>query len=234
MNRFAIVFASAAMMLGTMVPGLRADVWNKKTVLTVNEPIQVPNKVLEPGKYVMKLMDSPSNRHIVQVFDNTEQHLITTVLALPAYRVRPTDKTVFTYWEAPPGQPKALRTWFYPGDNFGQEFPQPKLIAASYTPTPAPPAQIQSESSEPPATSAEAGPVEEKSTVQQEEPQEIAQATPPPPPPAPAPEPQATTKAPAPETPESLPHTASGIPLIGLVGLLSLAGYAVLRVQRSS
>jgi hypothetical protein len=234
MNRFAIVFASAAM-LGTLVPGIRADVWNKKTVLTVNEPIQVPNKVLEPGQYVMKLMDSPSNRHIVQVFDNTEQHLITTVLALPAYRVRPTDKTVFTYWEAPPGQPKALRTWFYPGDNFGQEFPQPKLIAASLTTasyTPAPTAQVQNESSEPPAISEQTGQVEEKSTAQ-EEPQEIAQATPPPPP-APAPEPQATTKAPAPEPPESLPHTASGIPLIGLVGLLSLAGYAVLRVQRSS
>jgi hypothetical protein len=112
-----------------VVPATRADVWNKKTILTVNESIQLPNKVLVPGKYVMKLMDSPANRHIVQVFNEDESQLITTVLALPNYRLQPTGETRFTFWETVSGEPKPLRSWFYPGDNFGQEFAYPKSKA---------------------------------------------------------------------------------------------------------
>jgi hypothetical protein len=123
----AFVLASCVGLLGaTFAPALHADEWNKRTILTVNEPIQVPGKTLEPGQYVMKLLDSPSNRHIVQIYDKNEQHLITTVLAIPNYRLEPTGKTQFGFWETPAGQPKALRSWFYPGDNFGQEFAYPK------------------------------------------------------------------------------------------------------------
>ena len=106
-----------------------ADQWNKKTILTVNEPIQVPGKVLQPGKYVMKLLDSPSNRHIVQIFNEREDQLQTTILAIPNYRLQPTGSTEFQWWEVPAGQPRALRAWFYPGDNFGQEFAYPKTAA---------------------------------------------------------------------------------------------------------
>lgn len=128
MSRFkAFALASCVGLFGAaFAPNLYADQWNKRTILTVNEAIQVPNKVLEPGKYVMKLLDSPSNRHIVQIFDENEQHLITTVLAIPNYRLQPTGETQFGFWETPAGQPKALRSWFYPGDNFGQEFAYPK------------------------------------------------------------------------------------------------------------
>jgi hypothetical protein len=106
-----------------------ADQWNKKTILTVNEPIQVPGKVLQPGKYVMKLLDSPSNRHIVQIFNEREDQLQTTILAIPNYRLQPTGNTEFQWWEVPAGQPRAMRAWFYPGDNFGQEFAYPKTAA---------------------------------------------------------------------------------------------------------
>lgn len=128
MSRYKVFALASCVGLFSAVfaPTLKADEWNKKTILTVNEPIQVPNKTLQPGKYVIKLMDSPSNRHIVQIFDGDEQHLITTVLAIPNYRLEPTGKTQFGFWETPAGEPKALRSWFYPGDNFGQEFAYPK------------------------------------------------------------------------------------------------------------
>jgi hypothetical protein len=106
-----------------------ADQWNKRTILTVNEPIQVPGKVLQPGKYVMRLLDSPSNRHIVQIFNEREDQLQTTVLAIPNYRLQPSGNTEFQWWEVPAGQPRAMRAWFYPGDNFGQEFAYPKTAA---------------------------------------------------------------------------------------------------------
>jgi LPXTG-motif cell wall-anchored protein len=123
---------AAATCLGVLsMTGAMADQWNKKTYLTVNEPIQVPGKVLQPGRYVMRLLDSPANRHIVQIYNDREDQLQTTVLAIPNYRMQPTGKTEFQWWETPAGQPKAMRAWFYPGDNFGQEFAYPKSEAVA-------------------------------------------------------------------------------------------------------
>lgn len=115
---------------GAAVPNLtafttiaKADEWNKKTVITTHQPIQVQGKILEPGQYVMKLLDSPSDRHILQIFNAYETKLEMTILASPAYRLEPTGDTRFTFFETQNGQAPALRTWFYPGDNFGLEFP---------------------------------------------------------------------------------------------------------------
>jgi hypothetical protein len=235
MNRLVLTIASVGLLTGAaLVPAARADEWNKKTILTVNESIQVPNKVLPPGTYVMKLLDSPSDRHIVQIFDKNEQHLETTVLAIPNYRLEPTGKTQFEFWETPPGQPKALRAWFYPGDNFGQEFAYPKSEAvqiASATHQQVPTTYAQNESE---LTTARVGTVNEQGTEQ-----EMAQNTPPATPapatpaatPTPAPEPPAATPAPMPQ--QTLPHTASTYPLVGLLGLFSLGAFFVLKAVRA-
>lgn len=215
-------------------PTLKADEWNKRTILTVNQPIQVPNATLQPGKYVMKLLDSPSNRHIVQIFDANEQHLITTVLAIPNYRLQPTGKTEFGFWETPAGQPKALRSWFYPGDNFGQEFAYPKneatQIAAAVN-KPVPTTYAQSESELTTAQVATTQPTGEQQPLPQETytpPPQTAQATPPPAPaPVPATPPETAERQ---ATPQTLPHTASPYPMLGLIGLISLAGYGVVTV----
>jgi len=104
-----------------------ADRWDKMTTITTDESMQLPNMTLQPGTYVIRLDTlSDSNRHVVKFFDKDQKHLITTILAIPNERVRPTGKSVFSFWETPAGQPKALRAWFYPGDNFGQEFAYPK------------------------------------------------------------------------------------------------------------
>jgi hypothetical protein len=179
--------------------------------------------VLPPGKYVIKLLDSPSDRHIVQIFNADENHLFTTILAIPNYRLQPTGKTVFTFWETPPGQPKALRAWFYPGDNFGQEFAYPKSAAA----------QIAAVSHQAVPTTEATQPAElpqaQVTQTQPEPQQEVAQNTPPPQPEAaPAPEP---TPAPA---PQELPKTASPYPLIALAGVFSLGLFALVRAFRLS
>ena len=233
MSQFkAFALASCVGLLGAaFAPTMRADEWNKRTILTVNQAIQVPNATLQPGKYVMKLLDSPSNRHIVQIFDANEQHLITTVLAIPNYRLQPTGKTSFGFWETPAGQPKALRSWFYPGDNFGQEFAYPMNQAvqiAAATNQNVPTTYAQSESDLTTARVATVTPSGKEEPMPQSTVAEQPRTTP-------QPETQVaqnTTPAPAPEapeaTPQALPHTASPYPLIGLLGLLSLAGYGVL------
>src|SRR5277367_6658273 len=175
MTRFVVAMASVGLLGIALSSSARADEWNKKTTMTVSEPIQVPNKVLPPGTYVIKLLDSPSDRHIVQIFNADENHLFTTILAIPNYRLQPTGKTVFTFWETPPGQPKALRAWFYPGDNFGQEFAYPKSAAVQIA--------AVSHQQVPTTETTEAAALPQAEVTQtQPEPQEVAQNTPPPPP----------------------------------------------------
>jgi hypothetical protein len=133
MNRLkAFAIASCLGLLAVaFLPSSKADEWNKKTIMTINEPLAIPGKVLQPGKYVMKLADSQSNRHIVQIFNEDESQIQATILAIPNYRIQPTGKTQFGFWEMPAGQARALKAWFYPGDNFGQEFAYPKDVATT-------------------------------------------------------------------------------------------------------
>lgn len=116
-------------------PLAQADVWNKKTIITTNVPLQIPGKILPAGKYVLRLVESLSNRHIVQVMNESEDKVEATIIAIPNYRLQPTGETRFGFWETPAGTTPALRSWFYPGDNFGQEFAYPKSFAATLSAT---------------------------------------------------------------------------------------------------
>src|ERR1700677_4969721 len=184
MTRFVVAMASVGMLGVALSSSARADEWNKKTVLTVSEPIQVPNQVLPPGTYVIKLLDSPSDRHIVQIFNADETQLQTTILAIPNYRIQPTGKTVFSFWETPPGQPKALRAWFYPGDNFGQEFAYPKDRATTLSSATQ---QVPSETTpqQPQTAQLQARPEPQSAPAPEPAPAPVAVAPAPPPPPAP-------------------------------------------------
>jgi LPXTG-motif cell wall-anchored protein len=231
----SITLAALAGCIGVLVvPTIRADDWNKKTIMTVTEPLQMPScctpdhtVTLQPGIYVMVLVDSLSDRHIVRVFDETETHVITTILAIPNYRLQATGKTVFQYWEVPAGQPKALRAWFYPGDNFGQEFAYHKRAAveiAAYVKTPVPAIAIDTTSADELKTAPlvivdESGKTNQLAQADLQ-PQLAVQAQV-----RPA---ERQEPAPAPASEQTLPHTASTMPLLGLIGLASLVLFAAL------
>ena len=117
------------LVLTSMATNANADAWNKKTYVTISQSIEVPGAVLAPGKYVFKLMDSASNRHIVQILNADENHVYTTNLAIAKQRMQPADKTVLTFYEMPGGGPEPVRSWFYPGDTIGQEFAYPSKRA---------------------------------------------------------------------------------------------------------
>src|SRR5438093_8392451 len=137
-TRSSSLLFGAALIAAALTPSVKADQWDKKTIITINEPVQMPSccnpehvVVLQPGTYVLALVDSMSDRHIVRVFEQDQKTVVTTILAIPNYRLQPTDTSTFQFWETPAGQPKAMRAWFYPGDNFGQEFAYPKQKAAA-------------------------------------------------------------------------------------------------------
>jgi hypothetical protein len=136
--------ASLALMVSMVAPAI-ADEWNKETKFEFSKPVQVPGKLLEAGKYVFKLADSDSDRNIVQIYSEDasgDQKFVTTILAIPAYRVVTPDRPIVQFEEGPAGSPEAIHSWFYPGDNTGWAFVYPKGqslgASANTAPTPAP------------------------------------------------------------------------------------------------
>ena len=119
----------AAALTVLFAPGARADVWNKKTILTFSGPVQIPGATLPAGSYVFKLADIPGNRHVVQVFDKDEKKIYTTMLAIPNQRLDPSDKPVVLFSERASGSPQAIKVWYYPGETIGNEFVYPKSQA---------------------------------------------------------------------------------------------------------
>src|SRR5712671_6626480 len=209
---------------------VRADEWDKATKVTFGEAVQVPGAVLQPGTYVFKLADSQSDRHIVQIFNEDHTALITTVLAIPNYRLEPAGKTILTYDERPAAQPVALAAWFYSGDNFGQEFIYPKsraqeLSRLNHHEVPSTDSDEGAQSEERPTSDAS------EETVTPPQPKVESNATPSEPTPRPAAAQPAPTSVPAAD-PEArqLPQTASLLPLVGIVGFTLLGAALALRL----
>jgi hypothetical protein len=204
--------------LGGLVQSATADDWDQRTIFTFSGPVEIPGQVLPAGTYVFKLADSSSNRNIVQVYGKNEKHLYGTFLAIPDARLQPAGKPIITFDETPAGSPEAVRAWFYPGDTYGHQFvyPKPKAVAlakANNTPVPSMPAELAANTTQP-AASVKAPQVVAmrqaplKAQKPNEEEVEIAEVF------------AAPDQG---QLPATLPTTGSAMPLIGLIGLLSLA-----------
>jgi hypothetical protein len=234
-HRSVSILTGVILFGAALVPSVKADEWNKKTILTINEAIQMPScctpdhvVTLQPGTYVLVLVDSLSDRHIVRVFDKNQEHVLLTTLAIPNYRLQPSEKSSFGFWETPAGQPRAMRAWFYPGDNFGQEFAYPKnksieIARVALASVPAIAVEVVKEADR------NTFPVVIVEEQCNEAPVTAVAASEPPPVPAPAPAPAVEVAA-APQAepvsepaPATLPETGSPFPLIGLIGFASLA-----------
>ncbi len=129
MLRKSLLIIGAAALVSALVPGTVAaqdSNTNQRTYFTFSGPVELPGKTLPAGTYLFRLVDSPSNRHIVQVFDKDEKQIHTTALAMPAQRLEPSDEPEVRFMEVAANQPAAIRTWWFPGRTVGHEFIYPK------------------------------------------------------------------------------------------------------------
>jgi hypothetical protein len=180
-----------------------ADEIGWRTEITLNETTEVPGAVLEPGKYMIQVLDTKVTRKVVQ-FQNAEgTKVFATVLAIPYYRVNPTDESRFVYFQRAEGRPQALKSWFYPAHNFGVEFVYPKAEAIQI-------AQVSKENvfaAEPPKPEAKVVAITpEQKEVPVKEPEMLVAEN------------------------IKMPRTGSNLPLLALAGLASLAAAGTLRI----
>lgn len=228
---FSVLFAA----LATNVYAAQDD-WRKRTVMTVNHPIEISGKIIPPGKYIFEIVSLQAERNVVRVTSQEDDKIYATVIAIPDFRLEPKDKTSLYFYEpAVKGAPEPLRAWFYPGHTIGVEFVYPKKRAIEI-------AAVTKEHVI--ANATEAKPVETPVPAEElikaplvaitpegtELP--VAEVHPPVPEPAPIPE---IAKEPAETalTPEQvLPKTASPYPLVGLLGFAAAAGAIAARLLR--
>lgn len=228
----SVVCISAGLVAFCLPPRAKADDWDQKTTVTFSQPVEIPGKVLPAGTYVFKLADSQSDRNVVEVFNKDENHLYGIFLAIPDYRMKTPEKPIITFEERVVGAPEAVKAWFYPGDNYGHDFVYPKakavaLAKVNHQPVPSMPNELAANTVQPTTSMNQPHVMAlKKAPLKAQQPTEettIAEAFPPPPPPASAP--------PAAKMPATLPQTASPLPLIGLLGLLSLGTAGWLRLM---
>jgi hypothetical protein len=178
-TRLNVLYLSGSLALSLfMTKPVLADEWNKRTEFQFSAPVEIPGRVLSPGKYVFQLADSDSDRNIVQVLSENssgDESLVATILAISDYTSNPSDKPTINFEERCSGSPEAVHSWFYPGDVTGWEFvypkeqsleastntpPAPALVATAAAPALPPAPQLQAE--EPPSETAALAAYEEE------------------------------------------------------------------------
>jgi hypothetical protein len=128
MSTWKIACSAAVLALG-LAPSAHADDYTKLTLLTFSAPVDVPGITLPAGTYRFALADPASGRRTIKVSDKDGTKTYGMFLSNPNQRMKPTDKPVVMFKEAAAGAPPAVQVWFYPGESYGYEFAYPHAQA---------------------------------------------------------------------------------------------------------
>lgn len=241
LRMLAVVFG-IAVLVAAFGSRAKAEEFNKLTIFTFSQPVEIPGgKVLPAGTYSFKVLDTMGDRNIVQIFNKDQTKLYATFLTISDYRRQPTDKPIVRFSETTAGAPEAIKEWFYPGEQEGWEFVYPKsraveLAKVSNQPVPSMPSNLSSNISQPAndasMTAMKNAPIKSEEASGQEaevtetfgnKPVMSASNT--------TPSNPATNAAPAQQqAANTLPKTASAMPLFALTGIFLLVAGALLWV----
>lgn len=239
----------------SLSPKATAGDWDEKSMLTFDQPVELPGVVLPAGTYIFKLIESPVDRNIVQVLSVDGRTVYATINAIPKLRYNAPENTLIVYEDRAPGAPKAIKEWFYPDRRVGHEFVYSNVEPGQLART------DESETRQPAEPAAAAAPEDESSYMQalqqhQSGESEIASSSPEPSMPSERtdymdlvkenqPDPSMLARVDEPEKAKSsddmssmqsgeshseMPKTGSMLPLVGLSGILLFTAGAGLRL----
>jgi len=122
-----------------LAPTARADEFTKLTLLTFSGPVDVPGITLPAGTYRFSLADPETGRRVVKVADKDGKKTYGMFLSMPNRRMTASNKPVVMFKESAAGAPPAVQVWFYPGETYGYEFAYPhdqalKIARATHQP----------------------------------------------------------------------------------------------------
>jgi hypothetical protein len=99
---------------------------DKRTLFTFSGPITLPGVTLPAGQYLFRLADPNSSSKVVQVLNADGTKPYGMFFTLRAERLEPASTPEVRFMETASGTPAAIRTWWYPGERTGFEFIYPR------------------------------------------------------------------------------------------------------------
>jgi hypothetical protein len=190
-----------------------------KTIFNTAEPIDVGGTIVEPGTYLITVINLSDSRDMIQVRSQEGMKVVATALSTPHERKVDAGsmlETRLVYFPPEANRPKALRTWFPSDTGYGHDILYPRGRAEQLAV-----ASKESVISYPEATKEEEYKSAPITLVTKERTAEPYTA--PAPPPALIAENRAT----------KLPRTASATPLAAISGLAALGAAFALRAKRA-
>ena len=221
---------------------------DKRTFFTFSAPIALPGTTLPAGRYVFRIVDTTTSRKVIQVQSEDQKKSFAMMNTIPDQRRDPAKDATVAFYETAKGTPAAVKSWWYPGESTGYQFIYPrsqavriaketgKAILTTKT------EDAKSETTLVDANGADAAAAttasnDSTSTVFNRNTGSVASTEgvdrTPPQAAAPQPVPTQSTVARNDER-TALPGTASNLPLVGLIGMLSALGFVTLRFGQST
>jgi hypothetical protein len=213
MAKSGLLLGIVCLVTSMAAPVTRADDSVKQATVTIQSPEQVPGSVLPAGTYVFKQTGMQSGWAIVQIYSKDGSALVTTILAYPNAQVLSNGQNFVVYPVTGSGSVPAMEGIVFAGDSTVQQFAYPEATAdqigaANHLRIPTTGTDDAYPSALPDAASSWSAPVTSRSDGAM-----TAQST-------------------AMARQETLPQTASPLPLVALIGLFSIIGIVILRKVR--
>ncbi len=137
MNReIAIISLAVVLSAGLFVSPARADSSNEEVHFKVNQPVEIPGRVLDPGTYDVRLLGFGS--HVAGVWSPDGSRFYGLVETEPTLRMRRLGRVKVDLSKSGYAAPDRIKDWFYPGDEYGNRlvYPSPKAMHLAQASTP--------------------------------------------------------------------------------------------------
>lgn len=127
-------FAPLAFLLAFLVvlPVLHADELNQATLITFNQPVQVPGRVLPAGTYLFEMVPN-FNHELVRISSPDRNTVFALIQSIPTYQQGLSGKAAITLAKQGDSQPEAVVAWTYPGRVEGHQLLYPKQVQSALT-----------------------------------------------------------------------------------------------------
>lgn len=122
-SKMLMLISCVGLLLVAFTPVANASELDKKTLITVRQPIEVPGRVIiTPGEYTM----TEPMPNVVRITNRRGDKVYATFFGNCTERGKATGNTVITVREMAGGKPLPLDAWYYPGRVIGLQFPMPR------------------------------------------------------------------------------------------------------------
>ena len=102
---------------------------DKRTYFTFSAPIALPGQTLPAGRYEFRIVDTTTSRKVIQVLSDDGKKPYVMANTIPDQRRDPVKDATVAFYETPAGTPAAVKTWWYPGESIGYQFIYPRAQA---------------------------------------------------------------------------------------------------------